>query len=153
MSLNHITGQTKPKSKSFSQEKTGNFTGSSKRGSKKSKYGKKQGQRKGQKPLVAPRAPVKEYSSLCCSMPAVKPKAGRKEMSQDPESKKTKEITKGLGHWRCGQCGKPCKVKVQTPAPKELITAHIMMDIKVPVTVDAAKFEGVPFENVATLPA
>ena len=143
MSLNHITGQTKkPSGKSFSQEKTKTFTGSSKRDSKKSRYGRKQSQRKGQKPLVAPRAPGKEYSSLCCSMPAVKPRAGRKETAQDPESKKTKEVTKGLGHWRCGTCGKPCKVKMQMPAPKVEVPAN-----NVAISVEAA------IENVATLPA
>jgi hypothetical protein len=114
----------------------------SSRGSRKSRYGKKQNQRKGQKPVVAPRGPVKEYVSLCCSMPATKPKAGRKETAQDPENKKPREVVKGLGHWHCIVCNKPCKVKVQMPAPK----------VEVPANNVAISVE-VPVENVATLPA
>ena len=43
---------------------------------------------------------------------------------QDPESKKIKEVPKGLGHWTCS-CGKKCKVtprKVQ-PVAVELKNA------------------------------
>jgi len=110
MSLNHITGQTgRPKSKSFSQEKTGSFTGSSKKGSGKSKYGKKQGQRKGQKP-VAVKSPTRAYTSVCCSAPAQKPRCGKVESMQDAETKRLKEVSKGLGKWRCSACNKPCKV-------------------------------------------
>ena len=103
-------------------------------------------------------------------MPAVKPKAGRKETSQDPESKKTKEVTKGLGHWRCSQCSKPCKVKVQMPSPKVEVPANnvvVLVVDSVPTIVestirqDSAWAEGnytatkqeAPIENVATLPA
>jgi len=141
MSTNTVTPTPakNEKSKWSSRPRTQGSTGSSSRGSKKSKYGKKQGQRKGQKP-VTPRAPTKEYISTCCNVPSVKPKAGRKETAQDPESKKTKEVTKGLGHWRCGECGKPCKVKVQMPTPKVEVPAN-----NVAISVEA------PVENVATL--
>jgi len=75
-------------------------------------------------------------------MPATKPKAGRKETTQDPENKKPREVVKGLGHWHCIVCNKPCKVKVQMPAPK----------VEVPANNVAISVE-VPVENVATLPA
>lgn len=68
---------------------------------------------------MAPRrGPVFEYISACCSLPARKPQTGRKEAVQDPESKKMKDQTKGLGHWRCSGCGKATKVTPQRPASK-----------------------------------
>ena len=123
MSTNTVSIPTKTeKSKSFSRPRTQGSTGSSKKGSNKSKYGKKRNQKKNLKPVVAPRGPVKEYVSACCSALASKPRAGRKETAADPESKKMKEVTKGLGHWRCSTCGKPTKVTPRTPAPKEVVT-------------------------------
>ena len=74
------------------------------------------------KPAAAPRGPVNEYISACCSVPARKPKAGAKEVQKDPESGKMKEKSKGLGHWRCGQCGKSTKVTPRKPEPKTLVT-------------------------------
>ena len=100
----------------------GSTTSSSKKDSRKSKYGKKRNQKKNLKPVVSPRGPVKEYVSGCCSALASKPRAGRKETASDPESKKMKEVTKGLGHWRCSTCGKPTKVTPRTSAPKEFVT-------------------------------
>ena len=132
-------------SKWNSRPRTQGSTGSSSRGSGKSKYGKKQKSRSASKP-VATKPPSKEYISTCCSTPAVKPRAGKKEVAQDPESKKMKDITKGLGHWRCSACGKPTKVTPRAPQPKEVVTVHTPLDIKVPVT------EAV-FDTVATLPS
>ena len=62
------------------------------------------------KPIVR-RGPVKSYTSVCCSLPASKPRAGQKEMAKDPETGKTKEVAKGLGKWRCSGCRKVCKVR------------------------------------------
>ena len=65
------------------------------------------------KPVAKPVAlalPAREYVSVCCNAPAHKPKAGQKEVAKDPESGKMKSGSKGLGHWRCGQCGKTCIV-------------------------------------------
>ena len=80
---------------------------------------------------VAPRkssGPAKQYISACCSLLALKPECGRKEMKQDSESKKLKSVPKGLGHWRCSGCGKSCKVKPgmllvvePTPAPEATV--------------------------------
>jgi len=60
-----------------------------------------------------PRVPINAYLSVCCSAPARKPQTGRKDKVQNPENGKTKEQPKGLGKWRCSQCGKPTKVTVQ----------------------------------------
>lgn len=70
-----------------------------------------------QKPVVR-RGPEKEYISACCSVPARKPRAGDKEAAKDPESGRMKDKVKGLGHWHCGQCGKPCKVTPRKPESK-----------------------------------
>ena len=59
------------------------------------------------------RAPLNAYLSVCCGLPARKPQTGRKDKVQNPESSsKTKEIAKGLGKWKCQNCGKACKVTV-----------------------------------------
>ena len=74
------------------------------------------------KPVAKPvlqRGPVHEYISACCSAPSRKPRAGMKESVKDPETGKTKDKPKGLGHWRCTACGKVAKVTPQKPAPKE----------------------------------
>lgn len=59
------------------------------------------------------RGPEKEYLSKCCSAIAKKPACGKKEDVRDPETGKMKEIKKGLGHWRCGQCGRKTTVTPQ----------------------------------------
>src|SRR6185295_16478029 len=83
-----------------------------------SKYAKKA--RSGSKPSIATfRPPQREYVSACCSVPSRKPATGRKESVQDPESHRSKEVPKGLGHWRCGACGKPTKVTPRKPEPKQ----------------------------------
>lgn len=70
------------------------------------------------KPIVRS-GPVKEYISACCSASATKPPCGQKEATKDPESGKTKDKAKGLGHFRCSQCKKVCKVTPRKPAEKE----------------------------------
>lgn len=71
------------------------------------------------KPIVK-RGPVREYISMCCSVPAQKPPCGTKVLSIDPETGKPakKDKTTGLGHFRCPQCHKACKVVPQAPKPK-----------------------------------
>ena len=96
-------------------------------GKGKSRYG----QKKNRRPAVAPkprRGPEKEYISACCSLPARKPRCGQLEAVVNPETKKSKDVPKGLGHWRCSGCGKPTKVTPRkpqvaepTPAPEATI--------------------------------
>jgi len=72
------------------------------------------------KPVAKPIrvGPTLEYISACCSVPARKPKAGAKETGKDAETGKTKEMSKGLGKWTCGQCQKKCKVTPRKPEAK-----------------------------------
>ncbi len=74
-----------------------------------------------QRPVAAKRGPVREYISACCSAPAQKPPCGQKVSSIDPETGRPakKDKSTGLGHFRCSQCKKTCRVKPQAPAPKE----------------------------------
>lgn len=76
---------------------------------------------------VTPSGPSKQYISACCSAPARKPKCGTKVAFQDPETKKTKDKPLGLGTWRCGTCGKVCKVTPQkiavAPSPEVAVAA------------------------------
>jgi hypothetical protein len=82
---------------------------------------------KKQKPVAKPvvrRGPVYEYISDCCGIPCTKPRAGMKVTLTDPETGKPskKEITLGLGHWRCngvGGCKKSCTVTRKSPAKAE----------------------------------
>ena len=85
------------------------------RNSKRARWAKKA------KPVAKPivrKGPEKEYISACCSVPARKPRAGMKETVKDPESGKTKDKPKGLGHWRCTACGKVAKVTPRKPESK-----------------------------------
>ena len=70
---------------------------------------------------VVKRGPVKEYISACCSASATKPACGTKVASIDPETGKPakKDKATGLGHFRCSQCRKVCKVVPQAPKAKE----------------------------------
>jgi hypothetical protein len=72
------------------------------------------------RPVAVKRGPVHEYISVCCSAPAQKPPCGTKVASVDPETGRPakKEKSTGLGHFRCSQCRKVCKVKPQAPASK-----------------------------------
>ena len=70
------------------------------------------------RPVAVKRGPVREYVSVCCSAPATKPPCGTKTPTKDPDSGKMKDKASGLGHFRCNQCKKACKVKPQAPALK-----------------------------------
>lgn len=93
-------------------------------GSKESRNAKRRRWAKQNKPKVAPKqvvkaaAPVFEYISACCSLPARKPKAAQKEVGKDPETGKMVNQVKGLGHWTCTGCSKKCKVSARKPQPK-----------------------------------
>ena len=81
------------------------------------------------KPVAKPSvrvAPAKVYTSACCQAPATKPKAGQKEVAKDAETGKMKSGSKGLGKWRCSQCGKTCKVSVGKPEAKETFGAKLI---------------------------
>lgn len=74
------------------------------------------------KPAAPPRPPKYEYVSKCCGALGRKPAAGKLVENISPESKRTEKVRKGLGHWRCSNCGKSCKVtpriaKKEEPAP------------------------------------
>jgi hypothetical protein len=60
--------------------------------------------------VIPSKGPIFTYISSCCSLPARKPAAATKVFGVNPESGKTKETPKGLGHWRCTGCRKSCKV-------------------------------------------
>ena len=65
---------------------------------------------------------VNIYTSTCCGVPAtkppcIKPKAQAKAKKGKGREKAPEFAT--LGRWRCGQCGKPCKVSVMPRPPKE----------------------------------
>lgn len=108
-------GTTGSTSNSSSQKSSAQPNNES-RNAKRARWAKKS------KPVAKPvvkRGPEKEYISLCCSVPARKPHAGTKEPAKDPESGRIKDQVKGLGHWRCGQCGKVCKVSAQKAVPHE----------------------------------
>ena len=88
------------------------------------------------RPVAVKRGPVREYVSVCCSAPATKPPCGTKTPTKDPDSGKMKDKASGLGHFRCSQCKKACKVRSQAPAPKEIVDAvrSVMAASVVPVS-------------------
>ena len=73
---------------------------------------------------------VNFYTSTCCQVqaskpPCVKPKAqpkpkkkGKRMPTQRDGQPKAPEFST-LGSWRCGSCGKPCRVTVSPRPPKE----------------------------------
>jgi hypothetical protein len=118
------SSQNNQKSKSFSHQNRNHSTSNSHR----SKNGKRKPSRKvlGVRSSTYQRGPVLEYVSACCALPARKPPTGKKSVQEDPESHKMKEVAKGLGKWRCSNCGKRCTVrpqarKVETPAPAVVV--------------------------------
>jgi hypothetical protein len=67
---------------------------------------------------------VNIYTSTCCDEQATKPACVKPRAQQSPKKGKGKQREKAsefatLGSWRCGQCGKPCKVSVMPRPPKE----------------------------------
>jgi len=96
-----------------SQQKTQSSTKATSQKPKRSRDEKRRAWAKKSVPKPQPKkAPERSYTSVCCTAPATKPRAGQKETARDPESGKTKSQPKGLGHWTCGTCHKKCKVTV-----------------------------------------
>jgi hypothetical protein len=94
------------------------------------KYKRNRNRNRGkQKPgavVQANRPPVREYLSDCCQVPAKKPLTGKPTGNSEKQKVGTKvdpTMVHGVGKWRCGACGKRCKVKPQAPAPKEASVA------------------------------
>ena len=99
---------------------TTQHTSSGNPGKKESRNAKRRRWAKVNKPKTAPKqsvrsAPVFEYTSDCCKLPARKPRAGQKVDEKNPESGKTEKSSKGLGKWTCSGCQKKCKVTRQKP--------------------------------------
>ena len=73
------------------------------------------------------REPKFLYLSTCCQVqgtkpPCVKPKAqpkAKKGKGKRGEQRDKAPEFSTLGSWRCGNCGKPCKVSVTPRPPKE----------------------------------
>ena len=70
---------------------------------------------------------VNIYTSTCCGVPATKPpcvkpkaqpKAKKGKGKRGEQREKAPEFST-LGSWRCGSCGKPCRVTVSLRPPKE----------------------------------
>jgi len=64
------------------------------------------------------------YLSTCCQVQANKPACVKPKSQPKKKGKKGKGEQKApefatLGKWRCGNCGKPCKVTVSVRPPKE----------------------------------
>ena len=116
------TGGTSPSMRSTRDSKTSPKP-------QQSREQKRKNWAKRSKPVAKPSvrvAPAKVYTSACCQAPATKPKAGQKEVAKDAETGKMKSGSKGLGHWRCGACGKACKVTVGKPEAKETFGAKLI---------------------------
>lgn len=68
------------------------------------------------------------YTSMCCGVPATKPACLKPKAQPKPKGKKGKRGEQKekapefatLGKWRCGNCGKPCKVSVSPRPSKEI---------------------------------
>lgn len=109
------------------QPKTGNFrsnftqknrpnANSTSRPKGKSKYAKKARGNARKAPVAAkPRGPVNDYTSVCCSVPAIK-KACVAVSKKDA-------LTQTLGKFRCSACKKRCKVTVSKAKPAGEYTA------------------------------
>lgn len=92
--------------------KRGSYKGNPQNRSKSGKrYNKKKFQKKA-KPQKKAAPPSNSYVSVCCQAVATKPRTGRRETGVNPENGKPQDRIIGLGKWRCGNCGKRCKVQV-----------------------------------------
>lgn len=71
---------------------------------------------------------VNIYTSTCCGVPANKPakvraQQSKKKRGKREEREKAPEFST-LGKWRCGNCGKPCKVSASPRPPKEAASVN-----------------------------
>ena len=116
------TGGTSPSMRSTRDSKTSPKP-------QQSREQKRKNWAKRSKPVAKPSVrvgPVKVYTSVCCSLPAQKPRAGAVDAVKDPETGKTKDKPKGLGHWHCSGCHRACKVTVGKPEAKETFDAKLI---------------------------
>ena len=75
------------------------------------------------------------YLSTCCQVQGTKPPCvkvtaqpkfkGKKGKGKRGDEKPKAPEFSTLGRWRCGQCGKPCKVSVMPRPPKEEKPAEV----------------------------
>lgn len=114
LSVNQNSNHSKNKhSRGEKRNSTPQQSGSAQKPNNESRNAKRARWAKKNKPVARPvvhKSPEHEYISACCLVPARKPRAGAKVDVRDPETGRTKSQPKGLGHWRCGICNKPCKV-------------------------------------------
>jgi len=81
----------------------------------RSKYAKKARSNFKKAPIAAkPKGPVNTYTSVCCSVPAVKKPC--------VAVNKKDALTQTLGKFRCSSCKKRCKVTVSKFKPAEALT-------------------------------
>lgn len=97
-----------PKSNTSSPRTPRSSTNSSS-GQKKRFKGKRTKSRGTTPKLLVRRAPVFEYISKCCNVPAQKPALVKSTGGKDAKPG-------SLGSWRCGFCKKRCKVTPRKPA-------------------------------------
>ena len=71
------------------------------------------------KPVSKPRGPVNSYTSVCCSLPAVKPGCVRVD--------KKKALEQGRGTWHCSGCRKSCRVTVSKFKVAEAVSAAVIV--------------------------
>lgn len=118
---------TNQKSNSPTAGKNAAFIGNTSKQGKRNKRRRNRGKRNPVQSLKKYTAPVKEYVSKCCGSTAKKPSTGKPTGNSEKQKGATDHTqVVGLGGWRCGSCGKPCKVSPQAPKPKEeAVEAHV----------------------------
>jgi hypothetical protein len=80
-------------------------------------------------PVAVKRGPVNSYTSVCCSLPAVKPGCIKVD--------KKKALEQGLGTWRCSGCHKATKVTVSKFHAAEATVGNVTVTALVPAEYNA----------------
>jgi hypothetical protein len=125
-SMNQKTQQGTGNSRSNFTQRNKPNTNSTSRPKGKSKFAQKSRSKKFVKPVSKPKEPVSSYTSVCCSLPAKKPRAG--------ELPAGSKVRLGLGHFRCTGCGKVAKVtvskfKTSTEAPIDAAVTAVEVEL------------------------
>lgn len=104
--------QLKPTTSQPQQGKNSTGHGSSGGHSGKKRKNRKKKGKSFSKPSLPP---VKAYISKCCGTSTKKPRVGSALKAKRNDDNEQTDFTQvnGLGHWRCDNCKKPCKVTVQ----------------------------------------
>jgi len=121
-----LTSQPSRRNKSQHSTQSAGTNGKQRFGKGKSRYAQKRN--KPTAPVAVKLGPVNDYKSVCCGVPAAKPPCGKKVSAMNPESKKMKDVTLGLGTWRCSGCGKSCKVTVSKHRESEATVATMTVN-------------------------